>query len=143
MSLIHQRTSTDCGIASIAMATGQPYERVLEAAGPHYDPTEGLSRLSPVLRNLGFKDGFDDGEPSGEFVELYLPWGLSTGLFRRMIFGRRAIVSVPSKVNQGGWHLVFWNGRAVLDPNPDHLPRYTKLNELEPQEIVLFREVPA
>jgi hypothetical protein len=136
--LIKQRTPTDCGVCSLAMATGRTYEDVLGAVGDCYDAARGMRYMGSALERLGFSYAFQNGEPVGDIVVMQREWSLSPKLYRRMIWGRRALVSVPSLNNEGGWHLIYFDGEAVFDPSP--LKTYTAFEQLEPEEIVLFRQ---
>lgn len=63
---------------------------------------------------------------------------LSTGFFRHLTWGRRAILAVPSLNNEGGFHSVYWNGSQVFDPS--RYRTYASWEQLMPDEIILFAE---
>lgn len=49
-------------------------------------------------------------------------------------------MTVPSLNNEGCWHFVFYDGRAVFDPS--NKKTYRSFDELRPEDIVIFRERP-
>jgi hypothetical protein len=96
------------------MATGIPYERVLDVAsvtkkGYRVHPSmPGTYSALAVLCALGFDavrsmrfDCIEAGAPPA-----YVVWG------------RRAILAVPSLNGFKGWHDVYWDGAHLLDPSP-------------------------
>lgn len=122
------------------MATGRTYEDVITAAGDNYSD-KGVRREGEIIKALGFEQKYNGTrEPTGDFLGLHRPWGIGPEFYRRMIWGRRALVSVPSLNNEGGYHMIFWDGSNVLDPSLKKT--YRTIEELNPTEIVLFREAP-
>lgn len=138
-ALIEQRGGSDCVIAAIAMALGRPYEDVLEAAADEFDPAKGCRNEQKVLERLGLRYTFENGEPVGDIVCRRKDWCLSPDFYRAMIWGRPALVTVPSLNIPGGHHMVFYDGHQVPDPNPPTKKRYTEFSQLEPTNVVLFR----
>ena len=55
-----------------------------------------------------------------------------------MLWGRRALVTVPSLNIPKGWHMVYFDGLNVFDPSL--AKTYEHVTQLEPNELVLFRE---
>lgn len=140
-TLIKQRTDIDCGVAALAMASGRDYDDVITTIGDAYDEDIGLQRVQEALKRLGFKNEFANGEPIGDIVCLSRDWCITPAFFRRLIWGRRALVTVPSLNTKGVWHMVYFDGSHVFDPSPKQT--YTEYKQLEPNELVLFREVKA
>ncbi len=138
-ALVEQREKSDCAICCIAMATGLSYEEVMAAAGDAYQPGKGTNREYEILQRLGYKYTFERGEPVGDIVARHRDWCISPEFFRSMLWGRRALVSVPSVNFAGGHHMVYWDGRRIWDPS--RLKRYETVDQLLPDGIVLFREV--
>jgi hypothetical protein len=133
-----QRTGNQCAIATIAMATGREYDEVLATGLETKAFKEGVGCNSEkkILRALGLSD---DRE-SGDFVEMHRPSMLTPEYFRSIAWGRRAILTVPSLNIPGGWHSIYYDGREMFDPNPPEKARYTKFDEVLPDEVILFRE---
>lgn len=138
-TLVKQRTDVDCGVACLAMATGRDYDDVVAAVGDAFDPNLGLEQEQKALTRLGFTFAYDKGEPVGDVVCLRRDWCISPAFFRRLLWGRRALVTVPSLNNVGGWHMVFFDGVWVHDPSLKKT--YSEPSQLEPNELVLFNEV--
>lgn len=120
------------------MLTGRTYEDVLASVGDTLDPERGMRRDQEALRRLGFSSQYENGEPVGDFV-CRNRGPLSPEFFRHFAWGRRALMSVPSLNNPGGWHMVYTVGAKVFDPSS--LKTYTAWAELRPDDITLFREV--
>lgn len=138
-TMVKQRADDDCAVCSIAMATGLPYEEVLEKIGDAYKPGEGMYHPSIALERLGFKYTFENGIPVGDIVCKHRGI-LSPDFFRSFAWGRRALLSVPSLNIPGGMHMVYWDGAQVFDPSNKKI--YTEWKQLLPTHIVLFREMP-
>lgn len=138
-NLVEQRGPSDCVIAAIAMAVGRTYEDVLQAAGDEFDPERGCRNDQAVLARLGLRYTFKNGEPDGDIVCRRKEYCISPDFYRGMIWGRRALVTVPSLNIAGGHHMVFYDGHQVFDPNPPTKKRYTDFAQLQPTDVVLFR----
>jgi hypothetical protein len=137
-ALIPQRADDDCTLCCIAMATGIAYERVLEVAletrlGYRRHGVPGTASALQVLsalgvrhtRSMAFKMRDDDGLPAAPSAHV--------------LWGRRAIVSVPSLNGFKGWHDVYWDGAHLFDPSPKETYPDT-LDGLAVLGFVLFRE---
>lgn len=108
-AVIQQRADDDCTICSIAMAIGLPYERVMEAAaqsvgGYRYQGKPGTMSPKGVLLDLGF-----------DVVRVGVA-AVQPATLKRLLWGRRAVLSVPSLNGFDGHHDVFWDGREIHDP---------------------------
>ena len=123
----------------MAMLTGRDYEDVLATVGDAFEPERGMRYDQDALKRLGFAYTFQNGHPVGDVVCRHRGI-LSAEAFRGFAWGRRALLSVPSLNREGGWHMVYYDGRAVFDPSP--LKSYRCFEELMPDELVLFREGP-
>lgn len=133
--LIRQRTTYDCAVCTIAMATGFSYE-VVHYAGVlsgGFDPDKGCRSEQAVLEKLGVSPD--------TFKCYYREWCISPEFYREMTWGRRAIMAVPSLNKEGGFHSVYWTGRELLDPCTQKT--YTEWGQLLPAELVLFVETAA
>lgn len=143
--LVQQRTDDDCGICAIAMATGLPYEEVMTAAlkaRMGYQPGNGMRSIYWVLGELGLKSrvlfALDKSLvlPDREIDPQRL---LAT-----CVWGRRAVVVLPSLNGWKGDHIVYWDGEALHDPTtkpnaygPD------ALGKVDPLEVVILDECTA
>jgi hypothetical protein len=137
---IRQRSPHDCGICAIAMATGRSYEDVLAVAGDNYRPDSGIHNEWELLERLGLVQGGHDGTPEGDFVHVD-SGAIRPAWFRILAWGRRAIMAVPSLNTEGSFHLIYFDGGRVFDPHPNK--RYIHFAQLEPVELILFREAVA
>jgi hypothetical protein len=134
--MIKQRNMTDCGICCLAMALNVSYEDIL-ALVPAYS-----ARLT-----WGDKGGLYKSEIR-EVARAYSQGVRTTfkyymedngGDFWRDMKGDRAILSVPSLNVEDGLHLVYWDGKAIVDPS--NLKTYTK--EMIPRSAYAMILVPA
>lgn len=55
-----------------------------------------------------------------------------------MLWGRRAIVTVRSKNEEGSMHAVYWSGAALFDPSTR--TKYESWGEVEVKEALIFNE---
>lgn len=136
-TLVPQRDDDDCTLCCISMATGIPYERVLEVASVTkrgYRAWEGgrgtMSALC-VLAALGI-----DGMKSWMFPE-----GQEIAGVWPLLWARRAILAVPSLNGFKGWHDVYWDGEHLFDPSPKQTYPDT-LEGVRLLGVTLFKERP-
>jgi hypothetical protein len=110
-SVKRQRDTDDCTICAISMATGLSYEAVMEVAansvgGYRYQGTPGTMSPRGVLMDLGFD------------AQRVPCAGVGGHVLRKLLWGRRAILSVPSLNGFPGHHDVYWDGHRLYDPSP-------------------------
>lgn len=143
-NFIEQRTTSDCAIAAIAMFAGYPYEDVLEAAGDLYTE-DGTKNIAKVLINLGFKDANpwrnQENGNGREFKTIWMNDAINPKFVMNLMWGREVMLSVPSLNVEDGWHMIYYDGHEVLDPNPQSRKRYQPddLLKLEPREIYVWQ----
>lgn len=137
---IEQRSDRDCAICCIAMALGRPYEEVLAAGleSKAFNPEKGCLREYEVLEKLGLVMENRAGVETGDFVSRHRDWAISPDFFRSMAWGRKALLCVPSLNIDSGWHMVYSDGLRLWDPS--RKKRYERFDQLQPNEIILFRE---
>lgn len=128
-----QRDADDCTICAIAMATGQTYERVMEVArasqgGYRREGRPGTTSPRSVLLDLGFQ---------AQRVSMA---SLGPHHRTRLLWGRRAILSVPSLNGYPGHHDVYWDGRAIRDPSTKQSYAPDALADTEVLYAVVFDE---
>lgn len=122
------------------MHTGKTYEHVIEVIGDTFNPAPpdaGVQNEALALRRLGYEDKNENGEAVGDFVCLYRQNAISPEYFRSMAWGRRALMSVPSLNHEGGWHMVYWDGRVLFDPSSQKT--YERWAQLRPDYLTLFQ----
>lgn len=145
--LIKQRNNSDCAVCCFAMLTGIPYKRVLELIGDCYHPEKGTSSTETALLRLGYKQkripikgmpGAFEVAPV-HFKQLFVPYELSSEYFLEQLWGRRALLSVPSLNYKGGSHAILWDGQRVLDPS--RKKTYKSLEGMKPTRVFVFNEM--
>lgn len=142
-TLIQQRTPHDCALACMAMLTGKTWEETNAIVGHLVDyegDRRGMKDEQEALELLGFTNDYEAGECIGTFVHAHRGFYISPEYFRSMAWGRRALMSVPSLNNPGGWHMIYWDGSRIFDPSP--LKTYSRWADLKPDNMSLFREKP-
>lgn len=139
---IRQRTSDDCLICCIAMATGRTYEEVMAAAGDLYEPGKGTKATDALLQRLGLRHRQLNSQTDGDFSTRYRRASETPDAFRMQTWGRRAILCVPSlndaDADREDGHAVYWDGAQLHDPSTRL--RYENWGDLKPGEITVFRE---
>jgi hypothetical protein len=138
---IEQKAKSDCVIAATAMFTGLSYDKIMETAAELYVPDHGTSDVSRILRDLGFRQENYHGKHNGDgraFKTIYLPWELQPKLLKEWMWGREAMFSVPSLNIEGGWHMIYYDGLNVYDPNPTTKKRYTNFDDVDPRDAYIW-----
>lgn len=111
--LVQQRGDHDCGIAACAMLTGMNYEAVAARFVAWHERYKELPQ------------GTDETDYRKFFADIgwtvFGPFGgyrneFSFDVIRQMLVGRRALVSVRSLNNDAGYHMVYYDGERVWDP---------------------------
>lgn len=111
--MLKQRNNYDCGICCLAMAFGVSYEQMRDRAG--VVDSRGLSDETEerIIRSFGYG-----------FRSFYKWWyEKNGGNFWRELKNKRALISLPSLNLEGEYHLVYWDGKNLLDPS--NLKTYT------------------
>lgn len=132
-----ERQRKDCFLCCAAMASGRSYDDAwallddgLRAClSPDAKGPKG-TECDAVLERIGFS--------KGDYRLLFmLPEYATTGFLRNMLWGRRALIQVPSKNYRGEHHIVYWDGTELHDPSNMHA---WKWEEVEPVYIWIFDE---
>lgn len=119
------------------MLTGRTWEDVRAAIGDAWHPRRGLTNTAQALERLGFEWGpMRNGVPLGSYLCITDARAMVSA---PLLWGRRALLSVPSTNHEGRWHLVYWDGRELFDPSP--CPPERGLFDLVPREVHIFMEV--
>lgn len=106
---IQQRSNNDCALAAIAMAAGKERwsdlwtQDDLDAV----IKSKGVSDLGPYLERAGID--------SSKYKQVYT-YNFPTEELARLLWGRRALVSIASLNTESSNHLVYWDGTQVWDP---------------------------
>jgi hypothetical protein len=131
-TLIQQQSPNDCVLAAIAMAKGaekwsdvwtpEDLQKVIDS--------KGIGDLKPWLEKAGITS----------YIEVYVR-SESCNIVKRMLWKRRALLSVDSLNNSGGSHMVFWDGEKLWDPHEGHYPEciaFRHLSSVSISEVYLF-----
>lgn len=118
-----QQDSDGCGLAVLAMATGQTLRQVARQLPPAVQHALTAQDAADYLRTRGhsaciIRPEDDDGA-----------W---RGVLERMLPGQRAILGVRRGADG---HAVYWTGDSISDPDP--AVSGTRLGDYEVLEVVL------
>ena len=139
----------DCFLCCAVMAAGADYDAIWSllddqvrtaisttgAFGNHCNHILELLKFERM--QVGARTGNPTDEPGDYYVLFILPEYATTGFLRNMLWGRRALIQVPSKNYKGEQHIIYWDGAALFDPS--NLRTY-QWHEVEPIYLWLFNE---
>lgn len=133
METFKQISGSDCGICCLVMLTGRGYDDIIEAVGGNYDPGKGLLSTQFALEDIGYSNCPE----FGNFKQFRKSFGLASELYTSLIWGRKALITVPS-LNIDGFHMLYYDGIKLHDPS--NKKTYSKLEDLPIVSFVLFKE---
>jgi len=111
--IVKQRYNSDCYLACLAMAASKPYEELFSKEFCNKIEEAKIcsgSNLEEAILLAGFiKDE--------TISSIYISWGNAPGLIKNLLWGRKAILQVPSLNKKGGSHAIFWTGSEIIDPS--------------------------
>lgn len=123
----------DCVLACLAMATGKDYKAIFpedfcnEVEESKGTGKKGLHDRAFALAGLVAKQ---------DYVSVYCG-NIPPQAVRGLIWGRRALVQVPSLNYEEGSHYVYWDGHTVHDPS--NLQCYKWVSQLFPEWVALLK----
>lgn len=147
--LIKQKTGSDCAVCSMAMLTGIRYRdvyRKLVNCGAYVEG-RGMNDVEKGLIALGLKQGRKYHKTVKgayqtvpvDFKRVWTPYEISIEYHREQLWGRRALLSVPSLNNlPNGMHMIYWHYDKIFDPSPKKI--YTEFQQLKPKTMYIFME---
>ncbi len=124
MNIVKMRTNCDCMVACLAMLMDWTYEETCEYFPPKAVKETGYmwEWLLPYLRAEKIWINFYD---SKEAIKYHADWS------------RPAMIRVKSLISPDkGDHIIFWDGKRVIDPAPEG-KIYTEL----PNEILAVYQI--
>lgn len=133
--LVKQRSKFDCALACLAMVSGKQYEELFDpefCARIEQKTTCSGDDLAEAYRRAGFvKDK--------NMRVIYIGYGASVPVIRQMLWGRRAMIQVPSLNYEGSEHFIYWNGREIFDPSNKQVYRFSQ--HIFPTYVSIFDEI--
>jgi hypothetical protein len=137
-----QRNNYDCCLASAASLTNTVYEDVFSPEFQAYiEEKKGtygkdIDRVFNMvgLHDVDYKHIVNYFGPGTEDWEKHIRQHVING----MLWGRRALLQVPSLNDPGKSHLIVWNYFELWDPSTRKT--YTDLGEFIPEHIWLVAE---
>lgn len=134
-TLIQQKSPHDCALAAIAMAAGMQFWEDLwtddDLKAVH---GRGVADVDPWLERAGFVRLRD-------YLEVYTHG--SQEMIHAMLWRRSALLSVNSLNNNGGGHMIYWDGSKIWDPHEgqDGYLSFRWLSSAIVKRAVIFNEV--
>lgn len=121
-TLVQQKSGNDCVLAAVAMALGKTWEELWTQED-----------LNTAIEKKGLNTG-DYLERAGlvreqDYRSVYLN-GVDMQAVYRLLWKRRAVLSVHSLNNEGGSHAVYWDGEKLWDPHEGHYPEHLAFRHL-------------
>lgn len=111
--LVKQRQTNDCTVAAVAMLTGQSYE----------------STFSRLLELMAPADVLLFHQCHGIHLKYAVVLADSYGITLRTCdastadWSCKSLIVVPSLNSANSTHVMFYDGRYIIDPNLDRVPR--------------------
>lgn len=144
MTRIEQRAEQDCFLCCLAMALEFNYDQAAATLGAELAAKIGRVGLYGEDITTAFTLlGLGGDRARSIYAEVRDEGALAAtaharAVLKRLLWGRRAIVQVPSKnYPPPRQHVVYWNGEEMIDPSP--LKTYT-WDEVRPVYIWLLDE---
>lgn len=123
-----QHGTYDCVLCCLAMATGNRYQvwsksfrAIIEEQKGTYD-----KNLKDAFKIVGLK-------PSDYLFFYFMP----NDRMNRLLFGRRALLQVPSLNIENGQHMIYWDGNRLRDPS--NKKTHDKLDECKPSRAWVLK----
>jgi hypothetical protein len=106
-----QETEWDAFFVALAMMWGRPYQETwacfLNSVAIYGKVDHAI--INSSFEYLGLKSGLD-------FLAVPPPGMNDRWFMYQMLFGRKAIIAVPSMKERNGLHFLFWDGFNLHDP---------------------------
>ena len=132
--MVKQKATSDCFLACLAMVTDQDYEKMFNA--------KFCAKIESEHGVYGkdIEKAFDlAGLTSADYRSISIPLTIGTnGMLKVLLWGRRAILQVPSLNFENGHHAIFWTGEEVLDPSNKQV--YHWLSGVNLEHVWIFEE---
>lgn len=111
-TLITQVSSSDCALASMAMAAGHThlFQVWTQEDVDTLVKNRGMSDEEPYMKRLGWNRRI-------HYRTVYT-YGERMDNYKTMLWLRPALLSVHSLNIDGSNHMVYWDGEKVWDPSP-------------------------
>ena len=133
MNLIKQKTNYDCALACLAMASGKKYDDIFD--------TEFCKRIEKATTCTG--DDLEEAYSRAGFYRdknrknIYV-LGSPISLVKQLIWGRKAMLQVPSLNYENSEHFIFWDGINLFDPSTKQT--YNYLQNVIITRVTIFKE---
>lgn len=114
-TLVQQKTPNDCVLAAIAMAADKQYDDLWTPEDTQWCvDNKGISDYKPWLARAGFHPSVPS---KNGYRYVYGLDNMRQESALKLLWGRRAILSVASLNREGSYHAVYWNGYELFDPS--------------------------
>lgn len=130
--IVKQKSDYDCVLAVLSMASGRKYEDIFseEFRQRIEDATTCTGDdLIEAYRLAGF-------EKDKNMRSIYIGHNINPNVLRQLIWGRRAMIQVPSLNHEGSEHFIYWDGYNIFDPSNKQVYKY--LQHVFPTYVMIF-----
>lgn len=135
VKLVKQHSGKDCVFCCVCMHIGITYEEGERKLGSAFMSLLHSEGCTQSMEHVILKEmGFDKDKDYKVFV--HSPHWSSVAFTRNILWGRPALVTVRSKNNEDGKHMIYWTGEYVMDPSTKKI--YDSWDEVEVLEMVVF-----
>lgn len=134
MKIEKQRATSDCFLCCIAMFADKDYEEIFnEKLRQEIENEKGA--YGEIIDNLCFVCAGME-----KYIDYECVYTLNTkpADVRSLLWGRRAILQVPSLNNEDSDHCVYWTGKELIDPSNKQVYRW--LNQCFPIYVWIRNE---
>jgi hypothetical protein len=139
-----QRYQNDCSLASIASVLNRHYDDLWPKQWQEYIGENGCygTDVDKTYEIAGLRENVHYDK-----LYNYIGWGVhldwnAVPIYKRvlngLLYGRRALLQVPSLNFEGKSHLIAWDGRELWDPSK--LKVYTDIKDVQWEWVWLINE---
>lgn len=129
-----QRRDYDCVLACLSMATELPYDTLWTGNfRQEVEDAKGTGKGDLHERALKYAGMV----PKVNYISVYTQHA-PQDLVKKMLWGRRALIQVPSLNYEGASHYVYWDGADLHDPSRKQ--QYRFLDTLSPEWVYLLKD---
>ena len=133
--IVKQRADYDCALAVLAMVSGRDYDEIFDADFCARINERKVCTGDDLIEAYA-RAGFEKGK---NLHDVYTGYGINFPILRQLIWGRRAMIQVPSLNYVGSEHMIYWNGKEVIDPS--NKQTYKFLQSVFPTYVMIFDEI--
>jgi len=136
-NIIKQDSDYDCMLACLANYVGQPIAKVFDKElidSINDAKTCTDDNIDKSFNAVGLKRGSENGD--GFFSMYVSATDARSRVIKSLLRDRKAIIQVPSLNYEDGSHMVYWDGKELIDPSTKQV--YYWLSQINMEYIFLL-----